>query len=321
MKTRRIIVLLFGKVHLMDLSGPIQVFYEAYNLCKVPLQLIFTAPSPNIISEQGLTFCNLMPLDSIQPGESDLICIPGIDFKSFQAGILHADIHAASAWVRYAYEQGTAIATICSASLVLAEMGLLNNRKCTCHWKCLDYFNTHYPKAKLQGAKIYTEDRRIYTSAGMTAGIDLALFLLEKWFGTFVAVRVAQEMVVSYRREGDVRQERIFSNPKEHFHPKIYRIQELLLNYPEQNFTLEQLAEIVNMSPRNLTRLFKKHTTKTIQEYKTSIRLEQSKILLKNDQLSIEEIAHRCGFENARQFRRIWKATFNTSPQHYRQTN
>jgi len=319
MKARRIIVLLLGKVHLLDLAGPIQVFYEARSLCKVPIDIIFTAAHSNILTAQGLMLCEMQPLENIQPTEHDLICIPGIDFQSFQAGKLHADIHLAAPWVRQAYEQGASIASICSASLVLAEMGLLNYRKCTCHWKCLDYFRSQYSKAKLQGAKIYTEDRRIYTSAGMTAGIDLALFLLEKWFGAFVVARVAQEMVVSYRREGEIKQEGIFSNLKQQFHPDIYRIQELLLNHPEQNFTLEQLADTVNMSPRNLTRVFKKHTGKTIQEYKTEIRLEQSKLLLQNNQLTIEEIAQRCGFENARQFRRVWKAFFGSSPNKYRQ--
>lgn len=321
MKTRRIIVLLLDKIHLLDLAGPIQVFYEARNLCKVPLQITFAALNPKIETAQGLMLEDIVPLHSIQPQSNDLICIPGIDFKSFQAGNLHHDIHEASDWVHQAYESGASIATICSASLVLAEMGLLNGRNCTCHWKCLDYFREHYPKVKLQGAKIYTEDRRIYTSAGMTTGIDLALFLLEKWFGAFVVASVAQEMVVNYRREGEIKQEGIFSNLKRHFHADVYRIQELLLNHPEQNFTLEQLADTVNRSPRHLTRLFKKHTGKTIQAYKTEIRLEQSRLLLQNDQLSIEEIAHRCGFENARQFRRIWKATFNTAPTTFRQTH
>lgn len=320
MLSRNIIVLLFDKVHLMDLSGPIQVFYEARNLCKVPLRIKFVTADSKVTTEQGLGLCELSPLKNIHPEPNDLICIPGVDFQSFQSRKLHPSIHKAAEWVRNAHAQGTSIATICSASLVLAEMGLLDHRKCTCHWKCLDYFRQHYPKAQLQGARIYTEDRRIFTSAGMTAGIDLALFLLEKWFGPFVAARVAQELVVSYRREGASAQESFLSHSQRHFHPDIYKIQEILLNHPEQNFTVESLAAKVNMSPRHLTRLFKAHTGKTILEYKTEIRLEYGKSLLKNDQLSIEEIAQRCGFENARQFRRVWKNTFGVSPRAFRQS-
>lgn len=320
MLSRNIIVLLFDKVHLMDLSGPIQVFYEARNLCKVPLRITYASVGSKVTSEQGLGFCELLSLENLQPETSDLICIPGVDFQNFQAGKLHPRIHKAAEWMRNAYAQGTSIATICSASLVLAEMGLLDHRKCTCHWKCLDYFRQHYPKAQLQGARIYTEDRRIFTSAGMTAGIDLALFLLEKWFGPFVAARVAQELVVSYRREGASAQESFLSHSQRHFHPDIYKIQEILLNHPEQNFTVESLAAKVNMSPRHLTRLFKEHTGKTILEYKNEIRLELGKVLLQNDQLTVEEVAHHCGFENARQFRRVWKSTFGVSPRAFRQS-
>ncbi|MDX1940980.1 MAG: helix-turn-helix domain-containing protein [Saprospiraceae bacterium] len=318
MLQRRIIVLLFEKVHLMDIAGPIQVFYEARNLCKVSLQITFAAANSKVISEQGLVFCELKPLENIEIQASDLICIPGIDFKVFQTKQLHKCFQDAATWVRQAYVQGASISTICSGSLILAEMGLLDYRKCTCHWKCLDYFQTHYPTARLQGAKIYTEDRRIYTSAGMAAGIDMALYLLEKWYGAFVVARVAQEMVVSYRREGERVQEGVFSNIHQHFHPDINKIQELLLNHPEENYTLDMLAAKVNKSPRHLTRLFKEHTGKTIQAYKTEVRLEYGKSLLQNNQLSIEEIAQRCGFENARQFRRIWKATYGVSPKTFR---
>jgi len=294
------------------------VFYEARNLCKVSLQITFAAANSRVISEQGLAFYELKSLENIEIQANDLICIPGVDFKAFQTRQLHKSMHSAATWVRKAYDQGVSIATICSGSLILAEMGLLDYRKYTCHWKCLDYFQAHYPKARLQGAKIYTEDRRIYTSAGMTAGIDLALHLLEKWFGAFVAVRVAQELVVSYRREGERVQEGVFSNIHQHFHPDINKIQELLLNHPEENYTLDMLAAKVNMSARHLTRLFKEHTGKTIQAYKNEIRLEYGKSLLQNSQLSIEEIAQRCGFENARQFRRIWKATYAVSPNAFR---
>ena len=314
MARHNIIFLLFPKTHLMDLSGPLQVFYEARNLCQCPIRIQFTSFEEGIQSEQGLGLCCLTAPERLYPGEDTFICIPGIDFKSFEKGALDVAIRRAAPWLKQAYEGGASLCSICSGALILAEMGLLDYRRCTCHWKCLDYLRRRYPRANIQQERLYTEDKRIYTSAGMSAGVDLALYLVEQWFGAFVAARVAQELVVSFRREATSPQRDIYSNLQKPFHPAIHKVQEALLNGPEANHSTEALAQKVNLSPRHLTRLFRKYTGRTIQEFKQEIRLELASQLLRNGQLGIDEIARRCGYRSARQFRRIWKEAYGMAP-------
>ncbi|MCB9266716.1 MAG: helix-turn-helix domain-containing protein [Lewinellaceae bacterium] len=315
-----IIFLLFPKAHLMDLAGPLQVFYEARNLCQAPLEVHFTSFESHVHSEQGLMLGGFKPLSSLNPGKNSLICISGVDFRSFREGELDAAIQRATPWVRQAFERGASLCSICSGALILGRMGLLGHRRYTCHWKCMDYLEQRYPKAFLQKEKIYTEDRRLYTSAGMSTGVDLALYLLEKWFGAFVAARVAQELVVSFRREATNSQRSIYSNFQRPFHPAVYKVQETLYNDPEANPSIRQLAEAVHLSPRHLTRLFRKYTGKTVQEFKQEIRLELARQLLKNGRLGIDEVARRCGYSSARQFRRAWKEEYGVAPSQGRPT-
>lgn len=314
MPRRNVIFLFFPKTHLMDLAGPLQVFYEARNLCQCPVHLQFTSFEDGIQSEQGLGLASFTTPEHLQPEEDTLICIPGIDFNSFRRGEQDAAVRRAAPWLKRAYEQGASLCSICSGALILAEMGLLDYRKCTCHWKCLDFLEQRYPRALVQKDKLYTEDKRIFTSAGLSTGIDLALYLLEKWFGAFVAARVAQELVVSFRRESTSPQRDVYCNLQKPFHPGVFKVQEALLNEPETNHPIGELAKIAHLSPRHLTRLFRKYTGKTIQEYKQQIRLELARQLMYNGQLGIEEIARHCGYTSARQFRRIWKEEYGTAP-------
>lgn len=311
---RSIVFLFLPKVHLLDLGGPVQVFYESSNICNCPVDISFTSFEQELQSEQQLGIGPFKDPMQIKLDRNSLICVPGVDFNAFRSGELEEAIHKTIPWLQQAYKKGANLASICSGALVLAEAGLLNHRKSTCHWKCLDYFKSRYPLAKVQTESIYTEDRGIYTSAGMTTGIDLALFLLEKWYGAFVAARVAQEIVVPFRRTGGASQEHLYNQMQGGFHPAIFKAQEILLNQPEANPSLEQLAEQVHLSSRHLSRLFRKYTGKTIHQFRQEVRLELGKQLLSQGQYTVEEIASRCGYSTARQFRRLWKERYGVPP-------
>ena len=312
---RRLLFLLFPKVHLLDLAGSAQAFYEAHNLCNCPISISYASfGKAPIITEQQLGLQQLPFPSKAELGPELLICIPGIDFKSFQSGALQQAIDEARPWLKSAYAAGASIASICSGALILLEAGLLDNRKCTCHWKCMDYIKDNYPKAKLQSGSIYTEDRRIYTSAGMSTGIDLSLYLLEKMYGAFVAARVAQEMVVPFRREGGMSQENLYNQMKGGFHPAVFKAQEILLNHPQNSPSQEQLAAQVHLSARHLARLFKKYTGKTILEFRQEVRLELARQLLSQGQYTVKEVAGKCGYSTARQFRRVWKERYGHAP-------
>ncbi|MBA4057314.1 MAG: AraC family transcriptional regulator, partial [Marivirga sp.] len=236
----------------------------------------------------------------------DFIFIPGIDFKSFTEGKFHGHIRAITPWLKKQLEQGAQVASVCSGALVLAASGLLNGKKCTSHWKCIDYMKDHFPLVNVQTDRLFVNDDNIYTSAGMTSGIDMALSMLEKLHGPLLPARVAREMVVYMRRNNTDMQQTIYLDYRTHFNPSIHVVQDYIISNPATNPGLEELARVSNTSVRNLTRAFKKATGHTIIEFKNAVKVELARTLIHNNTYTMEKIASLCGFQSVRHFRRIW---------------
>lgn len=315
---KQIIFLLFPKTQLMDFAGPAQVFYEAGQVGGKPYNLIYAATSEQIATEQGVSFAGLRSFASLRLSAGDLICLPGIDFESFKNGEADKAVASVKDWIWEQRGKGVHLASVCTGALMLAKMGLLDRVQCTTHWKCLPYFKAHFPKAKLRDDRLYCFDKGIFTSAGMTSGIDMALALVEQWDSPLIAAKVAQEMVINVRRAETREQQNIFLDFENHFNADVYQIQEILANRLDARYTIDDLAVALNKSPRHLARLFKKHTGKTIQAYRDGLRLELGAQLLMHSEMSIKEIAVKCGFENARQFIRLWKTHKGCPPGQYR---
>ncbi|MCB0376537.1 MAG: helix-turn-helix domain-containing protein, partial [Sinomicrobium sp.] len=278
----------------------------------------YASVTPNLTTEQGVHFSGLQDLESLRLSSRDLICLPGVDFASFQRGELYQAIDKAKDWVWEQRAKGLFIASICTGSLILGKMGLLDGVQCATHWKCVNYFKNEFPRARLREDRLYCLDKGIFTSAGMTSGIDMALALVEQWDSPLVAARVAQEMVINIRRAETREQKNIFLDFKNHFNPDVYQIQEILANRLDTQYTLSDLARDLNKSPRHLSRLFKEHSGKTIQAYRDALRLERGEELLVHTEMSVNEVAQACGFENVRQFIRLWKAHKGCTPGRYR---
>lgn len=298
--------LLLPQVHLMDLAGPAQVFYEASNLGSSDFQLLFCGVEEELRSEQGLVFADLKMFSSIHLKSGDFIFIPGIDFKAFTEGKLRKHVEVIAPWLKMQLEQGVQIASVCTGALVLAATGLLNRKKCTSHWKCIDYMKEHYPLVYAQTDRLYVNEGNIYTSAGMTSGIDMALSILEKVYGPLLPAKVAREMVVYMRRNDTDMQQTIYLDYRTHFNPSIHVVQDYIISNPAVNPGLEELASISNTSVRNLTRAFKKATGHTIIEFKNEVKIELARTLIHNNAYTVEKIASLCGFQSVRHFRRIW---------------
>ncbi len=317
-KTKTIVFLLFPKTHLLDLSGPAQVFYEANEQGQEYFQLYFAKTEEQIQSHQGLDFTKLRKMENIVLSKGDLICIPGIHFKSFCKGELNATITKVKPWVKEQYHKGVYLSSICSGAMILAKMGLLDHMNCTTHWKCFEYSKKHFPKAHFLDDKLYVFDKNIFTSAGMTAGIDMSLRLIEIWYGPLLAAKIAQEMVINLRRADTKDQKNIFLDFDNHLNEDVYRAQELLSNNLHVGFTLQSLANHLNKSTRQLSRLFKHHTGQSIQAYRDQLRLRHGEQLLLNSKMYIKEIAVECGYSNSRQFLRLWNKHKKITPENYR---
>jgi transcriptional regulator GlxA family with amidase domain len=321
MALTNIVFLLFPDTHLLDLAGPAQVFYEANDQGKPLFRLHFASYSKSLTTRQGLLFANLVHPEDMPLQKGDLVIIPGIDLTRFCEGKMDEAIRDAKKWVRQQYKKGIYIGSICSGALVLAEMGMLNGVRCTTHWKCLPYAKKRYPKAGFVDDILYVLDKDIFTSAGMTAGIDMALALVERWANPLLAAKIAREMVINIRRVETRSQENIFLDFKNHFNADVYKAQEILADRLDAAYTIRDLAREINMSDRQLARLFKSHTNQTIQVYRENQRLEHGRQLLFNTELSIKEIATQCGYKSTRQFTRLWKDRAALTPLESRRRN
>lgn len=318
MEITKIVFLMFPKTHLQDLGGPAQVFYEASELGNRNYKILFAGLDQNVTSVQGLNFSALEDIQHLSLKKGDMVCVPGFDFASFQAGELDAAIERAGNWLWAQREKGVYIASICSGAMALGKMGLLDHVECTSHWKCLSYMKEQFPKARVLENRLYVFDKGIFTSAGMTSGIDMALALVERWQSPLLAAKVAQEMVINVRRNETAGQKNIFLDFKNHFNADVYKAQEILAHRLDASFTIKDLAQKMNISSRHLSRLFKDHTGETVQAYREKMRLEQGEQLLLHTEMSVKEIAAQCGFGNPRQFSRFWRQVKGCAPGAFR---
>ncbi len=305
--------MLFPDVHLLDLSGSVQVFYEAKNLGNISYETVFASVNSSVISEQGLSLSGLKNPNDILLQENDFIIVPGTDFGKLVEGNIDTEIEEVKLWINEQYDKGIKIASVCTGSLILAKLGLLNSRKCTTHWKCIDYLTESFPEVKVEADKLFNYDTNIYTSAGMTSGIDMSLSIIEEEQGPIVSTKVAREMVVYLRRQGASSQNSIYLDYHTHFNPLVHKVQNHIISNPSNNYSLKELAEIGNTSVRNLTREFKKATGTTVIDFKNNMKLELAKELINNPNYTIDTISEMCGFSAPRQLQRLWKNKFGYS--------
>jgi transcriptional regulator GlxA family with amidase domain len=303
---RRILFLLLPQVHALDLAGPVQAFHEAGQF-GAEYQLTYCAGQDRVVTAQGFVIADLQPPPDV--GEDDWVIVPGLDSSCLQdAESMQAE------WLRSASHSGARIASVCSGSWALAHAGLLDGRRCTTHWKLVASMQKQFPRAMVQDNRLFVTDGNIMTSAGVSSGIDMALAMIEQDHGPLVTAQVAREMVVYLRRDGSSSQKSIYVDYRTHLHPGVHQVQDWMVAHPEQRIGLGELAARAGMSARNLSRVFKMATGIGIKAFDTRLKLEIAGRLLHDPHITIEQVASRCGFADARQLRRLWKQTYGVSP-------
>jgi transcriptional regulator GlxA family with amidase domain len=218
------------------------------------------------------------------------------------------------AYARASAATARRIASICTGAFVLAEAGLLDGRRATTHWYYARELRTRYPSIDVEDDRIFIVDGPVWTSAGMSAGIDLALALVEKDLGAEVARRVAQKLVVYHRRAGGQSQHSELLE----LEPKSDRIQSAL-TYAKKNLALplsvEQLAEVARLSPRQFSRAFRAETGQSPAKAVERLRLESARLMLEQSRHTIDQIATETGFSDSRHMREAFLRAFGQPPQ------
>lgn len=164
-----------------------------------------------------------------------------------------------------------------------------------------------FPQSKVVADILYIKSNNVYTSAGISAGIDLALAILEDLKGALFTHKVARGLFVYHRRSGKHKQQSIYLDYRNHINPQVHEVQDHLIDNLSRENTIESLAALVGMSPRNLSRVFKEKTGSTVLEYLTLLRKEYASTMINNPEYTIEYIASQCGFKTTRQLQRILK--------------
>ncbi len=303
MQKTKVVFLVLPHVHLMDLAGPDQVFLEAigYN---APFEIEYCTIQNNVSSSALLPLGKLKNFSKVNLSAGDFLVVPGAELiyllsEEFKA---HTSLFN---WVRNCRIQKIKICSICSGAFVLAESGILNGIDCTTHWKRTKELQQLYPGVNVIENVLFTENDSIYTSAGIASGIDLALHIVGQVMGEFFAHKIAREMVIYNRRSGNQKQQSELLNFRNHIHAGIHKVQDWLQENLNKRVSLEDLAQIANMSARNFTRIFKKETSLTVNEYTTLLRKERINQLLCNPDITRLDIAKQCGLKSERHLNRI----------------
>jgi transcriptional regulator GlxA family with amidase domain len=292
-------------VELLDLAGPIQVFTEAKNY-GFDASIEFYSYQPENISTAGVAFGKITSYQEADLKEGDFLFVPGMDNAYVHSEKFKAEKKFFK-WIQDCSNKNINTCSICTGAFALGEAGLLDGKECTTHWRRTKELQVRFPKAQVLADVLYVKSDNIYTSAGISAGIDLALGILEILKDSHFVHKVARGLVVYHRRDQSHSQQSVYLDFRNHINPKIHEVQDYLTENLATENSIEGLAEKVAMSPRNLSRVFKETTGLTIVEYLTLLRREKAKTLLNNPEYTMDYIAAQCGFKTARQLQRILK--------------
>jgi len=303
-------ILVFPDFQLLDAAGPISVFEIAsrYATGKPSIKVVAATPGP-VRSTSGV---EMLARGMKSSGAITTLIIAGGE------GIERAAQCARTlAFVRGLAKRGVRIASVCSGAILLAETGLLDGRRATTHWQRTRQFLKMYPKVKLEADQIYTRDGNIWTSAGITAGIDLSLAMVTEDFGDEIAQKTAKQLVLYHRRSGGQSQ---FSSllelkaPNGRFGPLLAWAREHL----DAPLTVEDLADQAGMSSRHFTRAFIAETGVTPSKAVERLRIEVARQRVQSSSEAIERVAETTGFRDPERMRRAFIRAFGQPPQSLR---
>ena len=221
-------------------------------------------------------------------------------------------------WLRTAPERAGLYGSVCTGAFALGHAGLLDGHKVTTHWQNAERLASRFPAADVEHDRIYIRDGRLVTSAGITAGIDLALSLIGERHGPQIAVAVAKRLVVVAQRQGGQSQFSPYLTAPVDDDSPIARAQALVMAHVGHRHTLESLAKAVGMSPRNFARHFVQATGVTPHEFVDRARIDAARGLLEASDQPLKSVAFACGFGTADRMRIVFAERLGVSPAQYR---
>jgi transcriptional regulator GlxA family with amidase domain len=306
---REIAIVVFSGFQLLDAAGPVAVFEMAERFRPNSYSLSVLAPGGGIVRSSSGVSLAALPL---QRRRFDTVVVSGGDMTLAEES--RPDIVAwlcNDAWRRSA--------GVCSGAFFLAEAGLLDGRRTTTHWDVAERFRLRYPRVRLDADRMFVRDGNVWTSAGISAGIDLALALVEDDLGPGIARRTAQQLVVHQRRHGGQSQYSVLVEQG----GRTGRFGDLIgwmRAHITEPMTVERLAARVAMSPRNFARAFVAEIGTTPAKVMEGLRLEAARMAVETSHLGLERIAATTGFGDSSRMRRAFVRAYGMPPQALRRS-
>ncbi len=318
---RRVVVVAYPQVNILDVAGPAEVFNatrlispaaDAGGVEGYEIELISTAGGPDIETSSGVHLLARRDYRRCR-GPIDTLLVaggPGVLEAAKDVGLL--------GWLRRTSPDVRRLGSVCTGAFVLAAAGLLDGRRATTHWGWCERLARDFPKVDVAPDSIFVRDRNVSTSAGVTAGMDLAMAFVEEDFGREVALRVARKLVMFLRRPGGQSQFSPLLHLQASGREPLRELQAWLVEHLGEDLSVERLAGRVWMSPRNFARVFRHEVGETPARFVERVRVEAARRRQEESEGSLELIARQCGFGGADSMRRSFARVLRVAPSDYR---
>lgn len=317
-RNRRVSVLAYDQANTVDVTGPLEVFATANALLaehglKTPpyeTELLGMDDRP-IRSSSGVRLLSDRTYSEARPPHTLLVAGGDCSEEMENEDLLR--------WLRRTHRKVRRLGSVCTGAFLLAAAGLLDGRRATTHWRFVDALADYCPSVKLEPDAVFVRDGRIFTSAGVTAGMDLALALVEQDHGRELALSVARHLVVFLKRPGG--QSQFSSQLAAQSVPEgpLDELAAWILDHLDEDLSVERLADRVAMSPRNFARVFAREVGVTPAKFVERARIDRARRVLEESREPIEKVATRCGFGTAERMRRTFQRHLKVVPSDYRQ--
>lgn len=313
---RRIIVAVVPPVDELDLVGPIQVFNSVNRLAGRTIYRIEVVTNADRLTVEGeggvLTFLALHHFRKVQGAPDSVLLVCGVSTRSVRDKAL-------SAWLRTMATKVHRLGAVCAASFLLAEAGLLNGRRATAHWKFGQELAALYPRVCVDPSPLWVKDGNIYTSAGLSAGIDLALAWVEEDCGVGLAFEAARELVLFLRRPGGQPQLSVSLSSQASEMTSIRELQIWIAEHLDSRLSVQDLANHVSMSIRTFERVFTREVGTTPAQYVLQARVEAARHRLERTDMGLKQVAFATGFGTVDLMRHAFIRLLGITPRRYRE--
>jgi transcriptional regulator GlxA family with amidase domain len=312
---RRVVVVAVPPVDELDLVGPLQVFNSVNRLVGRTIYTIEVVTNGKRLTVEGegglLTFVARHHFRKVSGSCDSILLVCGLASRTVRDKEL-------SAWLRKKASEVRRLGAVCVGSFLLAEAGLLNGRRATSHWKFGREFALRYPSVRVEHEPLWVNDGNIYTSAGISASIDLALAWVEQDCGAGVAHEAARELVLFLRRPGGQPQVSVSLASQSTEMSSIRELQIWIAEHLDTKLSVEVLADRMSTSPRNLERVFTREVGTTPSQYVLQVRVEAARRQLERTDKGLKQVASATGFGSVDVMRRAFLRLLGTTPRRYR---